>query len=236
MDNLKELLSVSVGENKAVRNEIVEENLNLIRSVVKKFLGRGYDFEELFQVGSIGLIKAADKFNPEYEVRFSTYAVPLIMGEIQRFIRDDNPIHISRSLKELSVRCLKQKEIIENTYNREARVSEIATACNVSVYDVQEALNASFPPESIYKELKGDDGKSVTLEDRLKDEGDIDCTSKIMIDQALDKLAERDRDIIRLRFMYGKTQAEISSYLGISQVQVSRNLKRILIELRGLCE
>lgn len=236
MDNIKELLIRSSGGDTYARNLIVQENLNLIRSIVKKFSGRGYDYEELFQVGCIGLIKAADRFNSEFNVQFSTYAVPLIMGEIQRFIRDDNPLHMSRSLKELSVKCLKEKERIENTYNREAKVSEIAKVCNVSVYEVSEALNASYPPESIYREMCGDDGKSVTIADRIKDTRANDFISDIIISDALSKLDTRDRNIVRLRFFEGKTQVEISEYFGISQVQVSRILKKILLTLRKECE
>ncbi|MBE7046843.1 MAG: sigma-70 family RNA polymerase sigma factor [Ruminococcaceae bacterium] len=236
MDNIKELLLRSSHGDTDARNQLVSENLNLIRSIVKRFMGRGYDYEELFQVGCIGLIKAADRFELGFNVRFSTYAVPLIMGEIQRFIRDDNPLHISRSLKELSIKCLKEKERIENTYNREARVSEIAELCNVSVYEVSEALNVSYPPESIYREICGDDGKSVTIADRISDDRAEGFISDIILYDALDKLSLRDRNIIKLRFMEGKTQAEISEYLGISQVQVSRRLKRILLTLRKECE
>ena len=236
MDNIKELLLRSSHGDTVARNQLVSENLNLIRSIVKRFMGRGYDYEELFQVGCIGLIKAADRFQLGFNVRFSTYAVPLIMGEIQRFIRDDNPLHISRSLKELSIKCLKEKERIENTYNREARVSEIAELCNVSVYEVSEALNVSYPPESIYREICGDDGKSVTIADRISDDRAEGFISDIILYDALDKLSLRDRNIIKLRFMEGKTQAEISEYLGISQVQVSRILKRILLTLRKECE
>lgn len=236
MDNIKELLLRSSHGDTDARNQLVSENLNLIRSIVKRFMGRGYDYEELFQVGCIGLIKAADRFEFRFNVRFSTYAVPLIMGEIQRFIRDDNPLHISRSLKELSIKCLKEKERIENTYNREARVSEIAELCNVSVYEVSEALNVSYPPESIYREICGDDGKSVTIADRISDDRAEGFISDIILNDALDKLSLRDRNIIKLRFMEGKTQAEISEYLGISQVQVSRILKRILLTLRKECE
>lgn len=236
MDNIKELLLRSSHGDTDARNQLVSENLNLIRSIVKRFMGRGYDYEELFQVGCIGLIKAADRFHLRFNVRFSTYAVPLIMGEIQRFIRDDNPLHISRSLKELSIKCLKEKERIENTYNREARVSEIAELCNVSVYEVSEALNVSYPPESIYREICGDDGKSVTIADRISDDRAEGFISDIILYDALDKLSLRDRNIIKLRFMEGKTQAEISEYLGISQVQVSRILKKILLTLRKECE
>ncbi len=236
MVDIRELLIKASSGDVNARNQIVNENLNLIRSVVKRFLMRGYDYEELFQVGSIGLIKAAERFNPEFDVQFSTYAVPLIMGEIQRFIRDDNPLHISRSLKELSIRCLKEKERIENTFNREAKVSEIAKICNVSVYDVSEALNASCPPESIYREICGDDGKNVTIADRIRDDKADDFISKIVINEAVDTLSLRDRTIIRLRFIEDKTQAEISEYLGISQVQVSRILKKVLLDMRKICE
>jgi len=198
MDNIKELLLRSSHGDTDARNQLVSENLNLIRSIVKRFMGRGYDYEELFQVGCIGLIKAADRFELGFNVRFSTYAVPLIMGEIQRFIRDDNPLHISRSLKELSIKCLKEKERIENTYNREARVSEIAELCNVSVYEVSEALNVSYPPESIYREICGDDGKSVTIADRISDDRAEGFISDIILYDALDKLSLRDRNIIKL--------------------------------------
>ena len=232
MKSINELLYMSSLGDVDARNEIVSMNLNLLRSIVKRFLNRGYDYEELFQVGSIGLIKAARNFRPEYQLQFSTYAVPLIMGEIQRFIRDDNPLHISRRLKELSVKCLKVKEEIENTYNREAKVSEIAKECNVSVYDVTEAINASCPPQSIYQEINSDEGGSVCVIDRLCDDKSSDFVSKIMICDALDKLSERDREIIELRFMQGKTQAEISGILKISQVQVSRLIKKVLLNLR----
>lgn len=236
MDNVKELLERSSKGDVEARNEVVNNNLNLCRSVAKKFMNRGYEFEELFQVGCIGLIKAAKNFNTSYNVQFSTYAVPLIMGEIQRFIRDDNPIHISRRLKELSILCMKQKERIENENNREARVSEIAEACNVTVQEVSEALTASCPPDSIYREVISSDDKSVLLMEKIPCFYEEENINKIMLCQIMDNLNEREKIIINLRYMNGKTQAEISEILGISQVQVSRLEKKILLKMRQQCE
>lgn len=215
------------------REKIVEENIGLVWSIAKRFYNRGHDPEDLFQVGSIGLLKAIDKFDPSYGVQFSTYAVPMIMGEIKRFIRDDGIIKVSRGLKELYQKTRKVREEFIYKYGREPSVNEIAQSLGVSVEEVVMAMDSSAPPDSLQKESSHDDQR--LLIDRI--EGGVDLedevATKIALQQALSRFKPRERQIIMLRYFAHKTQVQVAKMIGISQVQVSRIEKRVLEQLRS---
>ena len=232
-ENTPELILKAKSGDKSAREQIVKENLGLVHSIVKKFLGRGYDVEDLFQIGCIGIIKATDKFDTSYNVRFSTYAVPMIMGEIKRFLRDDGMVKVSRSLKEIAGKACAAKEHMEKELLREVTVGEIAERIGESPENVVMAFEAVSPLESLYKSVNQGEKGETYLIDKLADERNEDTLiDKITLQQAISRLCERDRKIILLRYFKGKTQREISAILGISQVQVSRLEKKILSEMR----
>lgn len=213
--------------------KIVINNSGLVWSIVNRFLGRGYSKEELYQVGCIGLIKAIQRFDVKFEVRISTFAVPYIMGEIKRFIRDDRPIKISRSIKDLGakIREIQREFLVKN--GKDIKISEIAKILNTSVEDIAVALDASKPLESIDEELyEGDETESkISKISNNKDEmGEL--VNKITIRKLIKELDPREQEIIVLRFYKQKTQSEVAKTLGISQVQVSRIEKKILQEMR----
>ena len=213
--------------------KIVINNSGLVWSIVNRFLGRGYSKEELYQVGCIGLIKAIQRFDVKFEVRISTFAVPYIMGEIKRFIRDDRPIKISRSIKDLGskIREIQRESLVKN--GKDIKISEIAKILNTSVEDIAVALDASKPLESIDEELyEGDETESkISKISNNKDEmGEL--VNKITIRKLIKELNPREQEIIVLRFYKQKTQSEVAKTLGISQVQVSRIEKKILQEMR----
>jgi len=233
-ENTPELLARAKLGEKDARDRIVEQNIGLVHSIVKKFLNRGYDAEDLFQIGCIGIIKAVNKFDSSYNVRFSTYAVPMIMGEIKRFLRDDGMIKVSRNLKEISAKAFAVKEKLEKEIGRTVSIGEIAHHTGESVETLVMAMEASMPPESIYKPVCEGDKNDIFLVDKLSDErlGEDKLVNEISLRQLIGELSERDRKLIILRYFKGKTQREISCSLGISQVQVSRLEKKILNELK----
>ena len=211
---------------------LVEQNSGLVWSIVKRFLGRGYEAEDLFQIGSIGLIKAIKNFNPEYEVKLSTYAVTYILGEIKRFIRDDGPIKVSRSIKDL---CVKIKDI-ENRKMKEGEnvtVEEIAKELKVDKEEIILALDSTKQVESIFVE-SNDDKNNTTLLDKLSNNKDEveEVINEISIKDILNKMNKRDKEIILLRYFRGKTQSEVAKIMNISQVQVSRLEKKILNNMK----
>ena len=214
-------------KDKEELGKIVENNSGLVWSIVRRFKGRGYENEDLYQIGTIGLIKAIKNFNPEYEVKLSTYAVTYIIGEIKKFIRDDGIIKVSRSIKEL---CVKIKDI-ENRNIKEGRnitIEEIAGELKVEKEDIALAIDSMKQVESIYQE-DSNDGK-LTMIDKIsseKDETEV-TVNKIFIKELLNKMNSRDRQIIMLRYFSGKTQSQVAKILNISQVQVSRIEKKIL--------
>lgn len=218
-------------KDKEELGKIVENNSGLVWSIVRRFRGRGYENEDLFQIGNIGLIKAIKNFNPEYEVKLSTYAVTYIIGEIKKFIRDDGIIKVSRSIKEL---CVKIKDI-ENRNIKEGRnitIEEIAGELKVEKEDIALAIDSMKQVESIYQE-DSNDGK-LTMIDKIsseKDETEV-TVNKIFIKELLNKMNSRDRQIIMLRYFSGKTQSQVAKILNISQVQVSRIEKKILNKMK----
>ncbi|HHW39970.1 MAG TPA: SigB/SigF/SigG family RNA polymerase sigma factor [Syntrophomonadaceae bacterium] len=223
------------GDQKA-REKLVSCNFRLVFTIVKRFEGRGFDPEDLFQIGVIGLIKAIDNFDPDYGVRFSTYAVPMIIGEIKRFLRDDHPIKITRALKEKGILVKRIREKLVRELGREPTVGEIAAALNLGKEEVTAALEAAQLPMSLFETLNNNhnEGDSLSVLDCLSSEGEQEHAwlERIALRDALTRLPERERRIIWLRFFEDKTQAEVGALLGLSQVQISRLERQAMARLR----
>ena len=223
--------------SKAAKEKIVSDNTGLVWSIARRFVNRGYDLEELYQIGCIGLLKACDRFESRYGVQFSTYAVPLIAGEIKRFLRDNGAIKVSRILKQNGYQISKAKEALLHKYGREATLDELADYTGLCVEDIVMATEANREVESIQQTICGKDGTQVSLVERLVDEAQSEVAAenimnRILVGQAMDKLGEMEQELIRLRFFEDRTQTEVAKVLGISQVQVSRLEKKILIQMR----
>lgn len=230
-EQVKDYIFKSQQGDKQARDILVERNVRLVWSVVQRFLNRGYDQEDLFQIGSIGLIKSIDKFDLSYDVRFSTYAVPMIIGEIQRFIRDDGSIKVSRSLKETANKIRRKRDELTKELGRSATITEIANALEVSPEEAVYALEASRSPHSIHETVFENDGDAITLLDQIADE-DTNWFDKMTLEDAIRDLSERERLIVYLRYYKDQTQSKVAERLGISQVQVSRLEKKILEEMK----
>ena len=234
MIDTMEYIKRAHGGDKMARDMLVTENMGLIWSIVRRFSNRGYDPEDLFQIGSIGLMKAIDKFDLEMDVKFSTYAVPMITGEIRRFLRDDGMIKVSRPLKELAMKAGMARERLEYAMGREPTIDEIANEVGASREEVAASLEAGAEVESIYRPLSNDDGSGGCLMDKLlgnhlEDEA---LLNRMVLKEVLKELNPQEQRIIFARYFENKTQTVIASHLGISQVQVSRMEKKILLELR----
>ena len=232
-EEVRELIALSQNGDRNARDELVERNVRLVWSVVQRFINRGYDPEDLFQIGSIGLIKAIDKFDLSYEVRFSTYAVPMIIGEIQRFIRDDGTVKVSRTMKELANKIRLTREELTKQLNRSPTVNEVAEKLGITPEEAAQAQEAAKYPQSIYETVYENGGEPITLLDQLQD-ADKQWFDKLLLDEAMNRLTDRERLIIYMRYFHDRTQAEVAARLGISQVQVSRLEKKILVEMKQL--
>ena len=234
MDHTLALIGRSHQGDKEARDTLFKENTGLIYSVAKRFLGRGVEMEDLFQIGSIGLLKAVDHFDPSYEVRFSTYAVPMIVGEIKWFLRDDGILKVSRSLKENCGRIYQAEEKLEKELGREPGLDEIAAEVELSLEEVILALESTAEVESLHKTIYQGDGNDISLMDRLpeKENGQEQALDRIFLDEMLQSLDARERQLIGMRYFQNRTQTEIAAELGVSQVQVSRMEKRILKKLK----
>lgn len=234
MERTCELIRQAKEGNKKAQEILVEENTGLMWSVVKRFQGRGYDKEDLFQIGSIGLLKCIDNFDLERKVKFSTYAVPLIMGEIKRFLRDDGLVKVSRSLKEASYKIKREKEHYEKLYNREPTLKEIAATLDMDESDILMAMESGQDVCSLHQVIYQNEGDEIHLEDKLEQQSDLieQTVDNIYIQELLQKLNEQERKLIELRYFQNQTQAVIAGIMGISQVQVSRMEKKILEKLR----
>lgn len=220
------------GDQKA-REKLVNSNFRLVFNIVKRFEGRGYDQDDLFQIGVIGLIKAIDNFDPKFQVKFSTYAVPLIIGEIRRFLRDDNPIKVTRALRERGIHVKRAREKLISALGREPTVAEIAGDMQCSRDEVITALEAVQPVISLFETVSHKDSEPLCVIDSLKSEdGQEAWFEQIALRQAFVNLSTRERRIIWLRFFQDKTQAEIGAVLGLSQVQVSRLERQAVARLR----
>lgn len=235
MSETRELLVKTKEGDAAARNRVVEENLNLVHHVVKRFVGRGYDMQDLFQIGSIGLLKAVDHFDLSKDVCFSTYAVPMILGEIRRFIRDDGMIRVSRSIKENALLIHREKEKIRKEEGRDARMEEICRRTGLREEAVIEATEAFREVESIYKTIYRNDGNDVILADTISDKKNEkeEVLNRIVLGQLMECLEEKERSLIIMRYLCNMTQSEVAGRLAMTQVQVSRSEKKILQKLRN---
>lgn len=234
MDHTIVLIQKSHEGDKEARARLVEENTGLVWCVVKRFYNRGVEMEDLFQIGTIGLLKAIDKFDLNYDVKFSTYAVPMIAGEIKRFLRDDGMIKVSRSLKELSYKAYLCREKLQERFGREPSVTELAGELGVEPEELIAALDASSEVESLHKPIYQSDGQEVSLMDRLpwRAEPEEEVLDHLLLKELLGGLEKEERQLIYLRYFADRTQAQAGKELGISQVQVSRLEKKILKSMR----
>ena len=227
------LQKIKQGDGRA-RERFVNGNLKLVLSVVQRFAHRGEDPDDLFQIGCIGLIKAIDNFDLSQEVKFSTYAVPMIIGEIRRYLRDNNPIRVSRSLRDTAYKALTAKERLTATLGREPTVEEIAREMNLRREEVVIAMDAIVDPVSLYDSVYNDGSDTVYLMDQVRDrrETESNWVEEISLRQAVARLSQREKKILSLRFYAGKTQTEVANEIGISQAQVSRLEKNALNEIK----
>ena len=229
-----ELLKKAQQGDSTARDNLINGNLRLVLSVVQRFANRGEGMDDLFQVGVIGLIKAIDNFNTELNVRFSTYAVPMIIGEIRRFLRDNSSIRVSRSLRDTAYKAMQVKEKLTNKYNKEPTIEQIANELNMKKSDVVIALESIVDPVSLYEPVYNDGGDTIFVMDQIGDNStDSDWVDEIMIKDKLHNLDEREHKILYMRFMQGKTQMETAQEIGISQAQVSRLEKNALKQIKG---
>ena len=236
MDHTIALIQKSHEGDKAAREQLVEENVGLIWCVVKRFYGRGLENEDLFQIGSIGLLKAIEKFDLSYDVKFSTYAVPMISGEIKRFLRDDGMIKVSRTLKELSYKIFQTREKLLDLLGREPTIEELAEKMQIDKEEIVEALEAGSEVESIYKPIHQKEGNEIRLMDKLeeKEHREEKILDHMLLQQLLGTLEKEERTLIYMRYFQDKTQSQVGKELGISQVQVSRMEKKIMENLRKI--
>lgn len=236
-DNMQLVVLAQGGDQKAM-DKIIEGNLPLVTSICKKFSNRGYEYEDIYQIGCIGLVKAVNNFDPKYGVKFSTYAVPMIIGEIKRFLRDDGIIKISRSVKGTAKKLHFAKEELAFKLNREPTIDELSQYCDINKDDILLAMESLNSLQYLYDTIHQEDGAPVLLIDKLSEKSDenIDMLDKIALKQALSSLDDDSRKIIMLRYFKDKTQVQVAKMLGISQVQVSRIEKKVLKIMREKLE
>lgn len=220
--------------DKGAREEFINGNLRLVLSVIQRFSGRGENMDDLFQVGCIGLMKSIDNFDPTYNVKFSTYAVPMIIGEVRRYLRDNNSVRVSRSLRDIAYRALKAREELAAKCGREPTVEEIARELALGKETVVQAMEAIQSPMSLYEPIYNDGGDAIFVIDQVSDEKNTDDSwlEKISLREAMKKLGTREKHILNLRFFKGRTQMEVAEEIGISQAQVSRLEKTALKQVK----
>lgn len=235
MEHTLALIKSAHEGDKNARDTLIEENIGLVWSIVRRFQNRGVEMEDLFQIGSIGLIKAVDKFDLSYEVQFSTYAVPMIAGEIKRFLRDDGMLKVSRPLKEMVGKAYGVRETLEKKEGREPTVSEIAEEMGVAVEELMLAMEAGAQVESLQQIIYQGDGNDISLMDKLEEKENTNekLVNRLFLEEMLGELDGKERELIFKRYFLEKTQAVIADEMGISQVQVSRMEKKIIKEMRG---
>ena len=234
MDETMRLIRLAQEGDKDAREKVVAGNVGLVWSVVRHFANRGYELEDLYQIGCIGLLKAIDKFNMDYEVRFSTYAVPMVTGEIKRFLRDDGMMKVSRGLKENGWKIKKAREQYQHEKGKEPALREVAEMTGLTVEEVVMAMDAGAEVESIYRSVYQSDGNEIYLADQIASGSNEKekLLNHMLLSQLLSELEGEDKELILLRYFQGKTQVDVAERLGISQVQVSRLEKRILRRMR----
>ncbi|WP_066894937.1 RNA polymerase sporulation sigma factor SigF [Clostridium nigeriense] len=225
-----QLIPLAKAGNQDAMNKVIEMNLPLVSSISKKFLNRGYDYEDIFQIGSIGLVKAINNFDDKFNVKFSTYAVPMIIGEIKRFIRDDGIIKVSRNVKSLARKLHFDKENLTKQLDREPTIEELSEFSGVEKEEILFAIESSVNMQYLYDTIHQDDGAPVLLIDKLSEKGedDSEMINRLALKEALRSLDSKSRQIIVLRYFKDKTQVQVAKMLGISQVQVSRIEKKVL--------
>lgn len=223
-DEMRVLFRKFQSGDRSAREKLVKGNLRLVLSVIQRFNNRGENVDDLFQVGCIGLMKAIDNFDLSQNVKFSTYAVPMIIGEIRRYLRDNNPIRVSRSLRDIAYKALQVRDTLTNRHSREPTVQEISQALNISKEEVVFALDAIQDPVSLFEPVYQDGGDPIFVMDQLCDEKtkDVHWDEQIALKEAMDRLNDREKMILSMRFFEGKTQMEVADEIGISQAQVSR--------------
>ena len=220
--------------SKSARDELINGNLRLVLSVIQRFSGRGENLDDLFQIGCIGLIKSIDNFDVTQNVKFSTYAVPMIIGEVRRYLRDNSPIRVSRSIKDTAYHAMQAKEQLTAKLGREPTVNEIAETLGIEKADVVIALESVEDPVSLYEPVYSDGGDTIYVLDQVGDKNDDrNWLDEISFKEEIKKLNDRERLILSLRYMMGKTQMEVSSQIGISQAQVSRLEKGAISKIKG---
>ena len=230
----RDLLTRARAGDKEARQSMIEGNLRLVLSVVQRFAGRGENMDDLFQVGCIGLIKAIDNFDPSLNVRFSTYGVPMIVGEVKRYLRDNNAVRVSRSIRDLACHAMQAREELQMQNGREPKVSEIAARLGVSPENVAMALGSAVTPASLYEPVYSDGEDSFALVDQLRDTtGEESWISDMMFRDTVRALTPRERRIIALRYLGGRTQTQVAREIGISQAQVSRLEKNALSHIKA---
>ena len=236
MEQTFDLIRQSQAGEKQAKEQLIKMHSGLIWNVVRRFTGRGTEVEDLYQIGAIGLIRAIDKFDFSYDVKFSTYAVPLIAGEIKRFLRDDGMIKISRNLRENQWKIKKAMEVFCHENGREPTVEELSELLVMEPEEIMLSMEAMVEVESMEQTIFSGDGKELSLKERIAYEKneEEELIGKLFLQQLLEKLEKRDRELIRLRYFENKTQTEVAEYLGISQVQVSRMEKKILRRMKEL--
>lgn len=237
-ETLELIQKVQNGDEEA-KALLISSNLGLVRSVIGKFSNIGYERDDLFQLGSIGLIKAIYKFDPSYNVKFSTYAVPMILGEIKRYLRDDGMVKVSRSLKQLAVKIKMQGEMLSKKFGREPTIEELAQEIGVEKEDIVMAIESNFSVEYLQGVIHEEEGSPIYLIDKISQKGEEEeekVVDNILLKEVLGKLEKRERQIIMLRYFEDKTQSEIGELLNISQVQVSRIEKKVLHKLKNYIE
>ena len=233
-DKKLELIKKAHNGDRNARDEMIQGNLKLVLSVIQRFSNRGEPLDDLFQVGCMGLIKAIDNFNTDLQVRFSTYAVPMIIGEVRRYLRDNNSVRVSRSLRDTAYKAIQVREKLSNELNREPRVEEIAKELDMNKEDVVIALEAIVEPVSLYEPVYNEGGDAIYVMDQIGDRNTPDSwMDEIMIKDSIKKLSQREKNILNLRFMLEKTQTEVAKEIGISQAQVSRLEKSALKRIKG---
>ncbi len=218
------LLKRAQSGDENAKNDFVMANMRLVLSIVQRFSAKKESVDDIFQVGCIGLIKAMENFNTDLNLRFSTYAVPMIIGEIRRFLRDSSPVRVSRSLRDTAYRAITTRQELESATNREASMEEVAAALNIPLSDLVYAMDAISDPVSLFDPVYHDGNETVMIMDQVRDLKNCDekWITNVSISEAINKLTEREREILLLRFYEGKTQTEVSEEIGISQAQVSR--------------
>ena len=233
-ENNLQLIPLAKEGNTEALNKLIEANLPLVTSISKKFTNRGYEYEDIYQIGCMGLVKAIKNFDEKYNVKFSTYAVPMIIGEIKRFLRDDGMIKVSRNVKSLAKKLHFDKEALTKKLNREPTVEELAQFSGMDKEEILFALESSASMQYLYEVIHQDDGSPVLLIDKLSENSieDKNITEKLALKEALRNLDTKSRQIIVLRYFKDKTQIQVAKMLGISQVQVSRIEKKVLQEMR----